>query len=328
MPELLKSNVFKITVYILSAIFIGALLAPPFYWIGKSLVNAGTFEGGKFLGIDLHYEMQKAPLGRYFNRAMLLGALICLWPTIKWLGVRPKDFLQLDPNPRRWRHIGGGFVLAAGGFFVMGLILVNLQVFGGKSIEKPILEILMASLVSALAVGFLEEFFFRGCLLGLALQTTTKLKALIYISVLFSAVHFLKPPEHLQMPDPVTWTSGFWLVGQIFGQFGNPIFFLAEFITLVAVGWILGYTALRTRSLWLAIGLHAGWVFGIKVFGGLTERTKELEETLPWIGQDLKSGLVALMMVGFTGSLTWFWLSRFEPGNRISFRSTSKESIS
>jgi len=325
MPEFWKTDIFKICAFVFGAIFIGAMLAPPFYWFGKSVVESGSLEGKSFLGIDLHDELERASLARYFNRAMLLGALVCLWPTIRWLGAKPSEFLQLDPNPRRWRHLGVGFGLAAGGFLIMGLILYQIGVFGPKTKDQdPLFEVISASLISAFAVGFLEEFFFRGCLLGLALRTTTRLKALIFVSVIFSALHFLKPPENTVYPDPVTWSSGFWLVGQIFAKFGNPVFFIAEFATLTAVGWVLGYATLRTRSIYLAVGLHAGWVFGIKVYGGLTERVLKLEQTQPWIGQDLKSGVVALIMVGATGALTWFWLNRFELGDRNRLRVASK----
>jgi hypothetical protein len=58
----------------------------------------------------------------------------------------------------------------------------------------------------------------------------------------------------------------------------------------------------------LAIGLHGGWVFGIKFFAGMTRRAKGLEDTLPWIGKDLKSGLAAVFVVALTGALVWGWM--------------------
>lgn len=310
MRRFFQSNSVKISLYVLVSIFTGALLAPPLYWAGRSLFEAGAFDGARILGLDLHDELRRAGLPRYFNRAMLVAALLALWPLVRWLGVGPREFLQLQPNPHRFRHLLGGFLLAAGGLLLLGWGLRAGGVFGPHPKASPVMEVLSAALISGLAVGFLEEFFFRGCVLGLALQTSSKIRALVFSSLFFSAVHFLKPPDDLPMPGAVTWTSGFWLVGQIFAQFGNPVFMLAEFSTLFLVGWVLGFTRLRTGSLWAAIGLHAGWVFGIKTYGGLTIRTMGLEETLPWIGRDLKSGLAALFVVGLTGLVTWWWLSR------------------
>lgn len=313
MRSVLQSNAFKISLYVAVSILMGALLAPPLFWAGRSLYEAGVFKGGRILGLDLHDELRRAGLARYLNRAMLASALAALWPLILWLGTRPREFLQLHPNPRRFAHLSTGFVLAAGGLLLLGWGLCAGRVFGLDSKAPPLIQVILTALLSALSVGFLEEFFFRGCILGLALRTSPKLAALAFSSLFFAAVHFLKPPESLPLPGPVTWTSGFWLVGQIFAQFGNPVFILAEFSTLFLVGWVLGYTRLKTHSLWAAIGLHSGWVFGIKVFGAMTNRTIGIESTLPWIGKDLKSGLVALLVVGLTGFAMRWWLSRGSP---------------
>ncbi len=312
MEGILRSDVFKITVYTVGAILLGALLTPPLYWMGSGLYESGFFAGRKFLGTDLHDELRRADLARYFNRAMMLAALLGLWPAIRWLGGSPRDFLLLEANPRRWGHLGGGFFLAAGGLLLLGWGLVAGGVFVPNPKAKPVVEAFFGALVSGLSVGAIEEFFFRGCLLGLALRTAGERAAMIFVAVFFAAVHFLKPPEDLVMPDPVAWTSGFWLVGNIFHQFMEPVFVAAEFTTLILVGWILGYTRLRTRSLWLAIGLHGGWVFGIKLFGALTRRARGIGETLPWIGKDLKSGLAAVAVVAITGALVWAWLTWLE----------------
>ncbi len=110
----------------------------------------------------------------------------------------------------------------------------------------------------------------------------------------------------------MNWASGFWLVGQIFAEFGNPLFILSQFVTLFAVGWILGAARLRTNSLWLSIGLHCGWVFGLKLFSKLTLIPVSLQkgEHLPWVGRDLKEGLVPLVFVGLTGVIVFLWLRK------------------
>lgn len=315
MPRFFQTNAFKVSSYVLMSLLTGALLAPPLFWAGRSLYESGAFKGGRFLGLDLHDELRRAGLARYFNRAMLAGALAMLWPLIRWLGLRPREFLQLRPNPRRFVHLGIGFLLAAGGLLLLGWALYSSGVFGPHPKAHPWPQIALGALVSALAVAFLEEFFFRGCVLGLALQTSPRKAALAFSAVFFAAVHFLKPPEHLPLPGPVTWTSGFWLMGQIFAQFGNPVFILAEFSTLFLVGWVLAEARLKTHSLWAGIGLHAGWVFGIKLYGGLTTRIMGLESTLPWIGKDLKSGLAALVVVGLTGLILRGWLAREQSTN-------------
>jgi hypothetical protein len=51
------------------------------------------------------------------------------------------------------------------------------------------------------------------------------------------------------------------------------------------------------------MGLHAGWVFGLKYFSALTRGSKPLREGehLPWIGENLRIGLVPLIVVLITG---------------------------
>ena len=65
---------------------------------------------------------------------------------------------------------------------------------------------------------------------------------------------------------------------------------LAGFSTFFCIGWILADARLRTRSLWLPIGLHAGWIFANGVFSKVAHR--EIV-ALPWLGKDLLVGIVA-----------------------------------
>ena len=166
---------------------------------------------------------------------------------------------------------------------------------------------------AAIGVALLEEFFFRGAIFGLALRTMRPIGALIFVTFFYTIVHFLKPPDSVEILDSeVTWGSGFWLVGQIFAKFGNPIFIMSQFATLFAVGWILGVARMRTNSLWLSIGLHCGWVFGLKFYSKLTWIPADLQrgEFLPWAGRDLKEGLVPLVFVAITGAVVFFWLRK------------------
>src|SRR5439155_47990 len=81
-------------------------------------------------------------------------------------------------------------------------------------------------------------------------------------SALFSIVHFLKAP--MRTSTIVTWSSGFNSIAHSFSQFANPMLVAAGFTTLFLIGWILADARVRTRSLWLAIGLRAGWTFAFE----------------------------------------------------------------
>ena len=122
---------------------------------------------------------------------------------------------------------------------------------------------------------------------------------------------FLKPPGTIDLNDAdVKLTTGFWMIGQIFIHFGNPVFIAAEFATLFAVGGVLGWARLRTCSLWLSIGLHSGWVFSYELYRYHTFMPKRYspELFLPYIGTNLKSGLIPLTTVCLTGVVIAIWL--------------------
>ena len=74
----------------------------------------------------------------------------------------------------------------------------------------------------------------------------------------------------------------------------------ASFTTLLAVGCVLGWAMQRTRSLWLGIGLHAGWVFCVQGFGKFASFAPG---KLPWIGADIRIGLAPFVTVILTGVL-------------------------
>lgn len=80
---------------------------------------------------------------------------------------------------------------------------------------------------------------------------------------------------------------------------------LALFATLFLIGWILADARLRTRSLFLPIGLHSGWIFVAGVVGKLTRRETVI---LPWLGTNLLIGLIPLGLGLITWALMIVWL--------------------
>jgi membrane protease YdiL (CAAX protease family) len=306
-----KNDLVKIALYFAGTVFVGALLAPGLFFAGKSVAATGALhESGIEWVRAFGTRLEETNFQRYFNRAVLLGALLCLIPLVKWLKIE-RGALGLEKNPSWLRHFSGGFALAAGLLLTMGWVYV---LRGLPEDRDSLIVILRIAIVSSLSVPFLDEFLFRGMILGICVRAAGRTSALVFVTALFAAVHFMKPPDQLKILDPdVQWTSGFVIVGQCFGRFTDPISMAAEFATLFMVGWVLAVARLRTNSLWVSIGLHAGWVFGLKAFSKLTRRSATLDDTLPWVGADLKTGVVALLVVGLTGWLIHLWLRESHP---------------
>ena len=297
--------------YLFCTLLTGAALAP---WLFKAgawfvqMVQTFHWEKSPVLGW-LAEKCAVSDFARYFNRAILFAAILWLWPFLRWAGVR-MDELGLERNRYRWQDAAIGFMLASSLLLVMGFVFVNVGRFASVK-DAALGEVLGGALVAAICVALLEEWFFRGGLFSLLLRTLKPMTALIFLSGFFAIVHLLQPPDEAAIgAEAVNAGSGFWMIGQIFAKFGSARFLLAEGATLFVVGLILGWARLRTRSLWLSMGLHAGWVFGIKFFAGLTRTMKKVtpESYMPWIGGDLKIGLVPLGVLSFTGLLVAGWL--------------------
>jgi membrane protease YdiL (CAAX protease family) len=123
------------------------------------------------------------------------------------------------------------------------------------------------------------------------------------VSGLFAAVHFLKGSEW--KPAIVTWTSGFQSIGDTFAGFGDPMMVLAAFGTLFLIGCILADARVLTRSLWLPIGLHAGWIFASGTFSWLA---RGQIVALPWLGKNLLVGIIPLGLAAVTWIVIRLWL--------------------
>ena len=322
-----RSSLFKVLVFLAGTFLLGALFAPPLYFWGKHAVAEKTLAGGWLDG--LHGSLDRAQFSRYFNRAILLGALVMLWPTLRWLNTgkrNPKsrrlsptalrEHLLLDPNPIWWRHLFLGFFIAGGSLLLLGWIYVQGGWYLSRDPGKPLLRILASALGTGVAVGLLEEFVFRGALQSVASRVLRPKSLLWVIAIFFAVVHFLVAPKSLNA-ETVTMGSGFWMVGEIFAhffaQFANPSFLLAEFAVLLSIGLVLGYTRMKTGSLWLGIGLHAGWVFGVKTLSPLTERNFESAAMMPWLGDNLRVGVISCIVVSLTGLAIWISLRNKYP---------------
>lgn len=319
-----QSTLFKTFVFLLGTVVLGAIFAPLLYFGGKHVVAEAWLEGTWLDSIN--DSMRRAHFSRYFNRAILLGALLMIWPTLRWLNVgnqrgviRPptgetiRRQLLLEANPVWWRHLVVGFFLAGGTLLLLGSLYVALGWYELVESTKPLPRVLIAALGTGIAVGMLEEFVFRGAFHAV-LAKLLKPKTLFWvIAIFFAVIHFFNAPKSLEA-EVVSYGSGFWMLGKIVeyfvSQFANPHFLFAEFAVLLTIGLVLGYTRIKTGSLWLGIGLHAGWVFGVKTLSPLTRRAFGPGEMMPWLGDNLRVGAISCLVVSLTGVVLWCWLRK------------------
>ena len=285
----------RLLAYFAAIIIFGALIAPMLWWAAQWGAAQGIFPG-----------LAQYDFERFFRRALMLGAVVFIWPLLRWLRIGSWRDLGLEPNHHRARDVAIGFFTAAIPLLCCGAVLLVLEVY---SLRDAVRWLALGGVVlSAIAVPFLEEGFFRGLFLGILLRRNSRLSAIFVTSAIFSILHFLKAPERTS--TSVHWGSGFVSIANSFTQFAQPMLLVAGFLTLFLIGWILADARVRTRSLWLPIGLHAGWIFANGAFNKIAQREMM---ALPWLGRNLLIGIVPLCLGLLTWALIRIWLRYAEP---------------
>lgn len=282
----------KIIAYLLAVVLLGALLAPPLYWLGRASSQ-----------IDALHFLKDTDFQRYFARSILISAFLLLPLVIRSIGLERFRDIGLRRNPLWWRDVTAGLFLATAVTAGFGFVAIWFGIYTWKSLLPW--NLVAGVFLPALTVSMIEEFLFRGAILGLVRQTIPTVPAIVLVSALFSIIHFFRPVDGLI--SSVQWYSGFELIGKGFGRLTDPLLVAGGFLTIFVLGLMLADSAVRTRSLWLSIGLHAGTVFGKMSFNKLT---KQLTQAPPWFGPELTVGLGSVLTLLFLWFVVWLLFLR------------------
>ena len=285
----------KIIIYLFAAVLLGAALAPWIFWTGQYASKLRIL--GFLAGTDFQ---------RFFNRSILISAVLLLVPAVRWIGARTFNNLGLTKNPHGLEHIVGGFLVSSGTIVALGGALLA---FGDFDLKNPVPWHLLAPVaLSAISVAIIEELLFRGAILGLFRQFLAPIPAAVCVSILFSILHFLKPAR--EQMNAVHWYSGFQLLPGAFWQFSDPLLVTGGFVTIGILGLILAHATMRTSSLWLAIGIHSGLIFGKM---GVNKLTRRLQDMTPWFASDITVGFGSIFTLLFLWFMIWFIFLRAQP---------------
>jgi membrane protease YdiL (CAAX protease family) len=156
--------------------------------------------------------------------------------------------------------------------------------------------LLVTALAAGLIGGLIEETLFRGAMLTAIQQRGSTSLAVISTSFIYALVHFLQPETY---PDPNTlnWLSGFAVLKNAFSSLLQPVQIVDSFIALFLAGTLLAIIKIRTDSLAMCIGMHAGWVFIIKIFRRVTNSNENSDYAFLTGSYDQVIGYLAAVCV-------------------------------
>ncbi len=277
----------KIFLYLV-VVLLGGALAAPLVWHLIHSIPSGWFGG--FTG-----DIQRMPFHRYVSRSLQIAALLFLWPLLRSLRIRSLEEFGLSRNGHPLRDLGIGMLC---GLFC-GLLLEPALLLSGAFTMRfgyphLILFLLPKLILTAGAVAAIEEFLFRGVLLGFFRQAMPPLPAIIFSSLVFASVHFLNiPPSGAGISEAPAWWSGLHQLSAIGGALPPWRILIWSLLTLFTAGVILSWLTIRTGSLWASIGLHGLFIFSqqaLNVVSGYTALPQD--KFLPLLGPPQCNGMV------------------------------------
>ena len=245
-----------LVIYLVVVFIGGALLAP---WLYR-LVQATGHSFPQIAGVPFH---------RVVNRSLMILALAGLWWLLCAMGATSWRETGLVQIHGQWKKLFGGLLLG----FASLAVIAGVSLAGGNRVlaenlsAHKIVGSISSALATAVIVAFIEEILFRGGVFGGLRRILHWALALTASSVIFALVHFL---QRVEFAGPVTWNSGLILLPRMLGGFADFHALVPGFFNLTLAGFLLGLAYQRTGNLYFSIGLHAGWIFWLKIFGGFT----------------------------------------------------------
>ncbi len=234
------------------------------------------------LAIVLKWQPPQPPTMQ--QKLPLVASLYAIAPLILWgfAHLQQQSFLVYGVtwNPGILMSILAGFGIAILGLLVLYSALKVLGWLVWKSEQVPsLLAALLPTLGIALWVSITEELIFRGFLLNQLQSDYSLAIAAIISSAIFALLHLVWDGKEA-LPQLV----GLWLLGMV----------------LVLARW------LDSGSLGLAIGLHAGWVWGIASLD-TAQILHYPNSNLGWVTGNGKplAGIVGILLLLTTGVMMW-----------------------
>jgi membrane protease YdiL (CAAX protease family) len=280
--------------------FAAAALAAPAVYLG---VQAAT----EF--VPALAPLARHPIYRYLHRLLLVFAVAGLPALLRALGMRSWRDVGLV---RPWAHrrdvargaLFGAAVIAATAAVPLAL---GVRAFRNDLTAGGLVVRALGAVAVAVVVAVLEELLFRGVVFGGLLRWRAPgprraAVALVASSAFYALVHFFTRPPN---PTTVSWESGFVLLGGMLAGFTDVRMLVPSFFTLFTLGVCLASLYRRSGTLWTSIGVHAGGIVVLQLYGYAVAAGRPAPDRWLWgsgLLLDGWAGLVALLLAAGGGA--------------------------
>jgi membrane protease YdiL (CAAX protease family) len=208
----------------------------------------------------------------------------------------------LPPPAGQFKRLGGGLLLGFGSLALLALLALGGHQRALVHVLSPgkIAGTLLGAAGTAVLVAVPEEILFRGGVFGGLRRILHWTLALGVSSAVYALVHFL---NRVELAGPVHWNSGLLLLPQMLAGFMNLRQLVPGFFNLTLAGVLLGLAYHRTGNLYFSIGLHAGWVFWLKIYAVFTTAVRPEVNWFWGTGKMIDGWLACLVLAAALGVL-------------------------
>jgi hypothetical protein len=235
------------SLYFFMATFLGALVAFPVYQLADSTAY---------------------PFDSWVTRLSLLFLMIGIFPLMKAHQLSFKKIGYALDFKCFIASASKGFI---SGLIILAVIVAILLLLDVRAFERDAalsVKLLAGAALSGIVVALIEETLFRGIFYTLAEKWHGGYFAVAISTFFYAIMHFITPAQ-LVDPDKLTWLSGFEVI--LNAYLGVLVLHYDDLLALLAVGLYLGIVRYKQASLANCIGIHASWVFLIKITKDLTD---------------------------------------------------------